>query len=258
MLFSSFIALFATLAATSPLDSQPSARHPSLDTLDRFASLIGKLGDEIGSWDGNPDTVYRFVRRSREAIDTLHAATNQIANGDNLDYWTVLSGFGPAGLSINTKTHALANALASKNSKFKAIRQEQTIFDLLDQSYTESTLFFETTSKKMPPGVYTLMKPFHTELLGTLAVARESYRPSQQVVVVIVQNPIPGGPPVTYTLPPGSPMPTGGAQFPPYDQYQQPPQYGQGPQYPQYPPQYPQNPGQADYSPYTPKLARAP
>jgi hypothetical protein len=257
MLFLAFFTVFTSLAASVPLDSAPPSKYPSIDTLNKFATLLGSLADEIGNWNGAPNGMNNIVQHSRQTIDTLHAAIDQIYTGEPLDYLTVLFSFAPVGININSKAHSLANSLQSKLTKFKSLNQEETMYHLLDDAYTETTSFFNVTSPKMPPFIYSVMKPFHTELLGTLAVARESFRPSQEVIVVIMENNTPGAPPITYTLPPGSPRPTGKLMLPPSYEYQPPAQCVQPAPYAQYTPQYTQ-PIQDGYAAYTPRLPSAP
>jgi hypothetical protein len=256
MLFLAFFTLFTSLVASVPLDSAPPSRYPSIDTLNRFATLLGSLADEIGSWNGAQNGMNNIVQHSRQTIDTLHVAINQMSTGEAFDAWTILFSFSPVGISINSKAHSLANSLQNKLTQFKSLNEQETMYLLLDSAYQETTIFFNVTSSKMP-GLYSLMKPFHTELLGTLAVARESFRPSQEVIVVIIENNTPGAPPITYTMPPGSPRPTGKLSFPPSYEYQAPAQCVQPAPYAQYTPQYTQ-PIQDGYAAYTPQLPTAP
>jgi len=262
MLVLLFVTLLTAVATAIPAEQASFARHPSIDTLNQFASQVQSVAEEINRWNGNPAGVEPLLRHARDAIGTLHFAVNQIEQGGDIDYLSSGLGFASAGLSVSQKAHIFTGATTAKLSLFKSIKAEQPVFIMLDQAYTETTAFFNAAKKKMPTIVYNLLKGFHNEILGTLADAREAFRPKQDVVVVVVE-----GTSITFGGGPSQPA----TVYQPLPQYTQPPQWGPNPQqtqwrpnpqtqwtqYPQYP-QYPQQQQQQQqYKAFTPQLATA-
>jgi hypothetical protein len=259
MLFLPFVTLFALSATAVPLESSPLSKHPSIDTLNSFSAQVSSLADEINGWNGQQNGVESIMRHGKEAIAMLHVAVTQMKETESIDYWNSGLGFAGAGLAVSGKAHNFAAAVMAKMTQLKAGQLQQPMFQLLDDAYTEATQFFVASKEKMPAFVYSLLKPFHTELLGTIAEAREAFRPSQEIVVVVVQGNTPGAPPTSYTLPPGAPIPTQFARPPPGPPAQDSPmpQYSPLPQYPQQAVQYSSRPTLNQYTPYTPRPTQA-
>jgi hypothetical protein len=252
MLLLPTVSLLLPFTAAVPLESQPSVKHPSIDTLNTFSTQVKAIADSVTSWDGQFGTGEGLLRRCKDAISTLHMAVVQMEEADGIDYWSSSLGFIGAGLSVGSNAHTFTNSIESKRVQFKGLHLESQVFLMLDSAFTEATAFFTATKKKMPEFVYSLLKPFHSELLGTLATTRELFRPKQEVVVIIMDGP---GGPTSYTMPAGASIATIPAEMPTRS-YQPPPQATAPAQYPQQPPryssQYAPQPPHAHYTAYTP------
>jgi hypothetical protein len=249
------LTLFAIPATCLPVEFTPQARHPAIDTLNQFADQLQTLADDLNHWDGNRNAVDRLLNSGKRVVSMLGTAVNQVNDSGDVDYFSSALGLSGAALSVTTKTHSFANAVTSKIAKVKAVGADQAVFQLLDQAYSEARGFFEALKAKSPGLIYNILSPFRNELLGTVAEAREQYRPKEVVVVIVPES---GGGSPAYTFAGGVPtgLPAGYGtdsqyQYQPANTYSPNGQYQTGSFYqPQL--QYTPNPVEPQYTRYTP------
>jgi len=230
------------------------APHPSIATLEAYARQVKWLTGELDRWDGRANGVYPIFDHSAEAVSTLRQAAKQMRDSMGIDFFSSAAGFMKVSGEMSGIAKAYSVSVQAKLPQFKAIRQQQKMYEYLDGAFAEGTAYFAAAREKMPKVVFSSLDLYHSQVLATLGQAREAFRPGKETVIVVVDGG-PGQPPYTYTLPPGAPMPTIMPSRPnnPYTfpTYTPAPQYPQAPWSPDFSQENPWRP-QPDYSPNNP------
>jgi len=237
-LFSLVSALPPNNAALTPAGIQA---HPAVQIYKYVADQLQVVITDIKLFEWQTPNTEAIYRHSAEALDTLRKANRLVKEGPELDGWTTLS-FSMPLMNLNYQTHQMTSVIKDKYGDIHRADAGLIFYTLLKDTYNAAVEMRKCFVEKEPKYMSSASQGVINEVISNIASTRDTFRPKEGDVTVVVVNP--SSP--DYNIPPPTYPGTGGWKPPPST-------------YPPYPPTtYPAPGGPLPYPPYPPTAYPAP
>jgi hypothetical protein len=205
------LSILLGLVSAVPANNAPQAEHPAVASLGYTSSQLGVLVQELNAFTGDPLTGDRIIRHAQETLGSLSRCVQDVKNGPTFDIKNTLSVGGPL-TTLDYEVHQLANALKSKKDIIDKSRMGPIVYNLLKQTFADTSELSTAIVAKLPIGVSALVGVLSSEIVSTISNIRDLYRPATDVTIIIADpsRPVSGG----YSVRPNEPGNSGFSQSP--------------------------------------------